>query len=141
MFWKTLGRLVLVPMAFLLAALATGFVFFTLGLERLTHAVSGQEGPELVEQGFDILERGWLIASGATLLPALLVVIVGEVARVRSWVYYVLGGGAAMTAIPLLARMDVASLSSGTSGGVWQVFATAGFAGGFLYWLIAGRSA
>jgi hypothetical protein len=24
---------------------------------------------------------------------------------------------------------------------VWQVFATAGFAGGFVYWLIAGRNA
>jgi hypothetical protein len=74
------------------------------------------------------------------MIPALVVVILGEVARIRSLIYYVVGGGAALAAMPLLARLGEASL--GVPGGVlWQVFATAGFAAGFVYWLIAGRNA
>jgi hypothetical protein len=49
------------------------------------------------------------------------------------------GGGAASAAIPLLARLDVAgTLPQAT---VWQLFATAGFAAGLVYWLLAGRNA
>jgi hypothetical protein len=89
----------------------------------------------------DLMNQGLILTTGLTIIPALLVVFVGEVARIRSALYYVAGGGAALAAIPLLARV-------GQSGGVvlpeqivWQVFATAGFAGGFIYWLIAGRNA
>ncbi|MFA5950798.1 MAG: hypothetical protein WC807_11010 [Hyphomicrobium sp.] len=139
MFWKTLGRLVLVPIAFLLATAAAGFVAVTLGLERITHAVHGQEAPEIVEQGFDFLWQGSLLASGASILPALAVVIIGEVARIRSWLYYVIGGGIALAAIPLLARLGAASDLTLTPVG--QVLATAGFAGGLVYWLVAGRTA
>ena len=68
-------------------------------------------------------------------------VIVGEIARIRSLVYYVAGGGVALAAIPLLARSASGAPSPRPSTLVWQVFATAGFAGGFVYWLIAGRNA
>ena len=77
-----------------------------------------------------------------TLLPALLLVIVGEVARIRSAFYYVVGGGVALAVVPLLTRIgqpDARVLE--LSPVVWQVLATAGFAGGFVYWLLAGRNA
>jgi hypothetical protein len=69
------------------------------------------------------------------------VVFVGEIARIRSALYYVAGGGAALAAIPLLARIGQSGSFALADQIVWQVFATAGFAGGFVYWLIAGRNA
>jgi hypothetical protein len=74
-------------------------------------------------------------------LPALLLVIVGEVARIRGAMYYVIGGGVALALVPLLARLGEPSTVLGLAPAVWQVLATAGFAGGFVYWLLAGRNA
>ena len=68
-------------------------------------------------------------------------VIVGEVARIRSWLYYMIGGGLALAAIPLLARINSSGVGTLSDATVWQVFATAGFAGGLVYWIIAGRNA
>jgi hypothetical protein len=69
-------------------------------------------------------------------------VIVGEVARLKSALYYVVGGGVAIAIIPLIAGLSTpAALAGGLSPVVWQVLATAGFAGGFIYWLLAGRTA
>ncbi len=141
MIWQTIGRLILVPMAALLAIAATLLVLVTLGLERLTHATHGQSlDPDTLGTAFDWVTTGLQWASGLTLVPALAVIVIGEVAHIRSWLYYVLGGGAAVACIPLLTAMN------GNIGGaialpaVWQVLATAGFAGGFVYWLIAGRN-
>ena len=54
-----------------------------------------------------------------TLLPALLLVIVGEVARIRSAIYYVVGGGVALAVVPLLTRMGQPSDRAGAvAGGV-----------------------
>ena len=142
MFWRTLGRLVIVPLGFLLALAASAFVLVTLGLEKITHAMHGQEaGPEIVESTFDLFWQGSLLASGASIIPALAVIIIGEVARIRSWLYYVIGGGLALAAIPLLARINTSGVATLSEATVWQVFATAGFAGGLVYWVIAGRNA
>ena len=77
----------------------------------------------------------------ATLIPALLVVIIGEIARIRAAIYYVVGGGLSLAAMPLLARMSESGNVVIPETTVLQVFATAGFAGGFVYWLVAGRNA
>jgi hypothetical protein len=90
---------------------------------------------------FDLTQQGLLLATGLTLIPALLVVIVGEIARIRSAIYYVAAGGLALAAMPMLARMTESGNVVVPETTVWQVFATAGFAGGFVYWLIAGRNA
>jgi hypothetical protein len=68
-------------------------------------------------------------------------VIVGEVARFRSALYYVVGGGLSIALVPLLVRLADPAQVLGLSSTVWQVLATAGFAGGFVYWLLAGRNA
>lgn len=142
MFWRALGRLILVPMAFLAAGAIATLVAVTLGLERITHAIQGKgEGALGIEGLVDLLIEGRLLASGLTLLPALAVVIVGEVARIRSSVFYIVGGGAALAAIPLIARIGEAGGLVLPAAAVWQVLATAGFAGGFVYWLLAGRRA
>jgi len=142
-FLRTAGRLLIViPFALLMATLATVFVIVTLGMERVTaflhlNPIDSQD-PERI---FAAMDQGLMLLASITFIPALLIVIVGEIARIRSWVYYVAGGGLALAAIPLLARYGQYGAGSGPEVGVWQVLATAGFAGGLVYWLIAGRNA
>lgn len=151
---RLLGRVVLVPLALLLAALVGAAVLGTLGLERLTQSIARNRGDGSAEvvwgifENWDVIRR---LVSALTILPALALVIIGEVARLRSWLYYVAGGGVCLAILPALARLEAGGALSGgaLSGGamagapaaLWQVFATAGFAAGFVYWLIAGRSA
>jgi hypothetical protein len=138
---RTLGRIIWVPLAFLLAMLVAGLVLVTLGQERIVQGVSGRGPSEsTIDAAFQLLSLARVLFSWTTLVPALLLIIVGEVARIRQSAFYVVGGGVAMAAVPLLARLDPAAVLS-TPHAVWQVFATAGFAGGFVYWLLAGRSA
>lgn len=142
MFWKTVGRLLVIPLGLLLAAAASTFVLVTLGLERVTTALHQQEpGEEMVNAMFDLVNQGLILTTGLSIVPALLVVFVGEIARIRSGLYYIVGGGAAMAAVPLLARFGETGAFAVPDQVVWQVFATAGFAGGFIYWLVAGRNA
>jgi tetrahydromethanopterin S-methyltransferase subunit B len=100
-----------------------------------------REGVEAVGTVYGVLKYGWVLSSGITLLPACLIVLAGEIARIRSALYYILGGGASVAAIPLLARLGPSASDGGASILSWQVFATAGFFGGFIYWLVAGRRA
>lgn len=142
MFWRTVGRLVLVPVAFLLAAIAAAAVVLTLGLERITHAMTGTpEGAAIVEFYANILLAGLDLMAGVSIVPALAVVIIGEVAGIRSWLYYVIGGGLALASIPFLAGLGHAGPDAMPPAALWQVLATAGFAGGLVYWLLAGRRA
>ena len=122
--------------------LVTLFVIVSLGQERIVQAMTGR-GPDEATIGaaFDLLGLVLTLISVQTLLPALLLVIVGEVARIRGAMYYVIGGGVALALVPLLARLGNPSTVLGLAPAVWQVLATAGFAGGFVYWLLAGRNA
>jgi hypothetical protein len=139
---RALGRIIMVPLGFVLAGLTTLFVIVSLGQERIVQAMTGR-GPDEATIGaaFDLLGLALRLFSVQTLVPALLLVIVGEVARIRSAMYYVIGGGAALALVPLLSRLGDPSTVLGLAPSVWQVLATAGFAGGFVYWLLAGRNA
>jgi hypothetical protein len=104
--------------------------------------MSGKEGgAETIEAYWEIAAQGGALIAGLTILPALAIVIVGEVARIRSWLYYMVGGGLALGLLPLLAKATAPDLMSVPPAALWQVLATAGFAGGIVYWLIAGRTA
>lgn len=142
MVWRTLGRLIWVPLALLISAILAGTILFTLGLERITQATHGRwEDADSLTGLLELVRQSALLISGLTIVPALAVVIIGEVARIRSMLYYVLGGGLSLVAVPLLARYGEVGASSTLPMAAWQVFATAGFAGGWIYWLIAGRNA
>lgn len=140
---RVVGRILWIPFAMLAAALTTVAVIVVLGQERIVQAMAGREPDQVVvSAAFDILGLLVALASVQTLLPPLLLVIVGEVARLRSALYYVVGGGISIAIIPLLARLaDPMQFMVGLSPVVWQVLATAGFAGGLVYWLLAGRKA
>jgi hypothetical protein len=138
---RAIGRMILVPLAFLCAGLAAAFILVTLGQERLVQALGGGGVDEKsIDAAFDILKIALALLSVKPLLPALLLIIIGEVARIRSYIYYIAGGGVALLAVPVIARLGQNSALA-VSPVTWQVFATAGFAAGAVYWLIAGRNA
>ncbi len=144
MIWTAIIRIIWVPAAFFVSALVVGVVLAMLISERITKAMVSQDllSLESIDSYLEVFKTGQHLSSALTILPAIALVIIGEVASIRSAIYYVLGGGAALAAIPLLARLNQ------TTGGmlvpteaVWHIFATAGFAGGLVYWLLAGRRA
>ncbi|MBN9260742.1 MAG: hypothetical protein J0J14_07710 [Hyphomicrobium sp.] len=142
MVWRAIGRIILVPLGFVLASLAAMFILVTLGMARVTHAIHGRDAdPDTWFAMFDLAQQTILLFSTFTVVPAILLVIIGEVARIRSSLYYILGGGAVLAAWPFLSRLGNIAQDPSQLGIIWQVFATAGFAGGFIYWLIAGRRA
>ena len=142
MFWSTVGRLIVIPFALLVAAAVSGFVLVTLGLERITGFLQGERSnDDTIIVMYELMGQGLELATGLTLIPVLLVVIIGEIARIRSAIYYVVGGGLALAAMPVLARMSESGNVVIPETTILQVFATAGFVGGFIYWLIAGRNA
>lgn len=144
---RTIGRLIWVFISFVLASLIATFVLVTLGLERFVQDVQDVR-VEQVGEG----ELGWVfdygqqaifiggLASALTIVPGLLVIVIGEVASIRSAIYYVLAGGAALVAVPLMASVMAGGEFALPSTTLFQVFATAGFAGGLAYWVLAGRS-
>jgi hypothetical protein len=81
------------------------------------------------------------VGPALTALPAVIAVVAGEVIRIRSWMYYVLSGGAALAVVPLLAAPRGADLAEIAASHYMTIFAAAGFAGGFIYWLLAGARA
>lgn len=141
-FFATLGRLIWVPIAFVVAALAALAVLFSLGLERVTQALAEENiDTTNISQVMAFLQNGAALVSALSIVPAILVIIVGEVARLRSALYYTIGGGLALSSAPIIARVLENGEFTTPAGLVWQVMATAGFCGGFVYWLLAGRAA
>jgi hypothetical protein len=134
-----LARIVIVIGSFLIAMCAALALGVRLGLERFTQANVGSEDrwwalAELMWQGVQL-------SFGVTLVIAILVVVVGEVARIRSALFYIAGGGLAVAAAPLFIEFQRAGTIVSPPMMIWQVFATAGFVGGGIYWFLAGRRA
>ena len=140
-------RALLVVVAFCVAALVALAVLFALGALWVGDELRAAAPPQdpLFSHGgatvFGIVLFAAIVAPALTALPALLAVVAGEVLRLRTWIYYVLAGGASLAAIPLLAGPPDEVLSSIPAGEYMTIFATAGFAGGFIYWLLAGARA
>lgn len=142
MILDTLLRWIGVFIAFVVSASVAVMVLFML--------VSTWAGGVLREMapGDPVIDAGAEIIGGAlafialfpalTSLPALLAVIAGEILGIRSWIYYVLAGGASLAVIPFMAGQPEAGPPAAA---YTTLFAAAGFAGGFVYWLLAGRRA
>lgn len=145
MILRALLRMLWVALAFLIAATATLLVLFVLGAAwvaaGLRAAASGDSLLDQTAEVFGFVFFAGAVAPALTGVPALLAVAAGEVLRIRSWLYYVLAGGAAVAAIPLLAAPQASDLPALPSADYMLLFAAAGFAGGFIYWLLAGQSA
>ena len=142
---KTVLRMLWVVVAFSIAAVAALAVLFTLGAIWAGNELRAAAPDDpLVQDGapiFGLMLFADTVGPALTALPALIAVVAGEVLGVRSWLYYVLAGGLALAAIPIMAAPDMAELPAIVASRSTTIFATAGFAGGFLYWLLAGARA
>ncbi len=144
--WYFIQRLLLIPLGFSLCLLTTMMVLASLSFERLTEAMT-QAGPHSWTPMYTFTLQAFVLATPISLVPMLLMILIGEIARIRSVLFYVAGGGLAFGCLPILRHLDLSMLyalerSASDPGDafVWQVLATAGFAGGFVYWIIAGRT-
>lgn len=143
---RLIRRIILIPIAFILAVLASVSVFAILGYEYVADAtaISTQDPEVFIEEWWNLAGEAKTMAAyltGATIIPAILLIIVGESASIRSSVYYIVGAGLSLAAMPVLYDLSTTSELSQTAQDALPMFATAGFAGGLVYWLIAGRTA
>ena len=138
--FRAVGRMLVVSFGFITACVVAAAIAALIAVERLTPAIRDESGLRTV--------LGWLVyvlnlSFVTTLILALVVVVVGEVARIRSVLYYVIGGGFAVGAAPFLVGLQRSTETGAVDPHIiaWQIFASAGFLGGACYWLIAGRRA
>ncbi|MFZ2017117.1 MAG: hypothetical protein WAU90_00390 [Methyloceanibacter sp.] len=146
MILNTVLRGLWVILAFGLAAFAALAVLFALGAIWVGDELRAAAPHDpMLHHGaapfFGVVLFAGTVAPALTSLPALVAVVAGEVLRLRSWLYYVLAGGAALAAIPLLVDTRNADVEAVAASQYMAIFLTAGFAGGFVYWLLAGRNA
>jgi hypothetical protein len=143
---NTLFRGIWVVTAFCLAALAALAVLFALGAMWVGDELcaAAPQDPMLHHGAapmFGVVLFASTVAPALTSLPGLIAVVAGEVMRVRSGMYYVLAGGASLAAVPLQVGARNADLQAVASSQSLTIFLAAGFAGGFIYWLLAGARA
>lgn len=143
-FWRLVWRVIVVSTGFCLGALAAVLMLLFTGGRELANRFSQSEDPDsafaIVDQVIGTFMFAVSLGPALTIVPAIAAIVLGEVARIRSVIYYVLVGGLAALAIPFL--YETGDGISGTVNTHYMiVFLASGFIGGFVYWLIAGRSA
>ena len=148
MIWPALRRFLAVGFGFILAILAGSITLFFLGARWAAGeatAFTPQDADEMsraLNEGLGVIAFFFTVAPVLTLLPALAAAVVGEVARIRSLLYYLVAGGASAALMPLIATAGAAAPEGSTyAAPYFTIMATAGFAAGLVYWLIAGRNA
>ena len=145
MILRTVFRMAWVVTALVIAALVALAVLLALGAVWVGDELKAAAPHDpVLQQGapvFGVVLFASTVTPALTALPALVAVVAGEVLRIRSWMYYVLAGGAALAVVPLLAAPDGADLTEIAASPYMTIFAAAGFAGGFTYWLLAGARA
>lgn len=143
--FKSIGRFIVVAFGFCVA-ITSGLIMLTLIAGReLGSRYSDTVGPDdlvipMLDELLGVAQFVLALGPALTVLPALLAVILGEVLRLRSVIYYMIAGGAAMIAIPLLYQTGD-GISSVPNTRFMVIFLASGFVAGFIYWLIAGRRA
>jgi hypothetical protein len=137
-----IGRIIIITFALLVAFMAAG----------VTLAI-GVMGSDWGGVDSDAFERIWFFGfaflatsyvGAVALLPALLLAVLAEAARIRSFLYYGVGG--ALIGLASFYGSDISSQLENTTdivpvGHSLQLAAAAGIVGGLVYWLIAGRNA
>lgn len=142
---RTIFRALWGATAFIFAVVVALGVLFVLGAlwvgDELRAAAPNDPVLAMGADWFGIVLFVGTVTPALTVLPAAIAAIVAEALHIRSWMYYVLAGGAALAAIPVLASPPTDSLPAFPAGQYMTIFTAAGFVGGFVYWLLAGRGA
>jgi len=150
MIWPAIRRILAVLFAFTLACVAALAVLFAVGADWAARELAAQssqfapprEAPEDVFlRGVGFIAFFATVAPTLSVLPGLAAAIVGEVGKIRAALYYVCAGGLAMIVMPLSYIVENAPAQAVPSAQYLTIYATAGFAAGLVYWLIAGRNA
>ena len=148
MIWPALRRFFAVGFGFILAVIAGVITLFFLGArwaagEAIAFTPQDADGmSRAVNEGLGVIAFFFTVAPVLTLLPALATAVVGEVARIRSLLYYLVGGGVSAALMPLITTAGAGPPEGSTyTAPYFTIMATAGFVAGFVYWLIAGRKA
>lgn len=137
-----LGRIIVILFALLLAIMAAGI---TLAVGIIARDWGGVDADPIERVSFFIVSFFATSFVGAVaFLPAVLLIVVSEAARLRNFLYYGVGGALVGLAsyygsdisIRLENTTDVAPVNNAL-----QLAAAAGIIGGIVYWLIAGRNA
>jgi hypothetical protein len=136
-----IGRLIVILTGFLASCLVGGMIVVT----ALLFPEFSDLGAGPVDQGtIDILLGfGFIFISGFALLPALVIVAITEAFYIRSALAYAVGGGLVGLACYLgLVPFNPDSLQfEGIVRRHLEIMTGAGIVAGFVYWLIAGRTA
>lgn len=149
MFFRLLGRIFMVGFGLTLSILFSFIILTYLGGSLFTEDLSQRYGSDVVTSDIETtilniigaISFVFSLYPALSILPALLVAVIGEIGHIRSWLYYVIASGVAALSIPLLYVLVGEPQAEMPSQSFLAIFATAGFGGGLLYWLIAGRRA
>jgi hypothetical protein len=143
------NRFLMVLLGFVLASIAGLITLFWVGSRWAAQEVATQmavdspdEMSRFMSETLGTIAFLFTVAPVLTLAPAIIAILVGELARIRSLLYYVLAGGVAAAIMPLIASShSEAAQSTAYNAAYFSIMATAGFAAGLVYWLLAGRRA
>jgi fumarate reductase subunit D len=136
------GRIIVIFFALMVAIVAAGIV---LAVGIVAPDWGGVDSDPFERVSFFIISFFATSFVGAVaILPALVVVVITEAARLRHILYYGVGG--ALVGLASYYGSDISIRLENTTdvapvGNALQLAAAAGIVGGIVYWLIAGRNA
>jgi hypothetical protein len=91
-----------------------------------------------------LLLKAWVLSTTLLILPPAFFALIGEIAGLRSFVWYGLGTGALTAALPWLGRSGERWSNGpdlGAEARITTLLFLTGAVAGLTYWLVAGRSA
>ena len=136
------GRIIVILVALILAIMAAGI---TLAIGIIAPDWAGIDSDPVERLSFFIVSFFATSFVGAVaILPAALLVVISEAARLRSFLFYGVGG--ALVGLASYYGSDISVRLENTTdvppvANALQLAAAAGIIGGLVYWLIAGRNA
>jgi len=136
------GRIIVILLALILAIMAAGI---TLAIGIITPDWAGIDSDPVERLSFFIVSFFATSFVGAVaILPAVLLIVISEAARLRSFLFYGIGG--ALVGLASYYGSDISVRLENTTdvppvANALQLAAAAGIIGGLVYWLIAGRNA
>jgi hypothetical protein len=137
-----IGRIFAIFIALLIAFLVAGI---TLAIGIVAPDWAGVDSDPFERVTFFVVSFFATSFVGAVaFVPAIVVIAIAEIARMRSFIYYGIGG--ALVALVSYYGSDISLRLENTTdvppvANALQLAAAAGIIGGLVYWLIAGRNA
>jgi hypothetical protein len=136
------GRILVIIFGLLIAIIVAG-ITLAIGIVAPDWAGADSDPFERV-MFFTVSFFATSFVGAVAILPAVIVIAISEVARMRSFIYYGVGG--ALVALASYYGSDISVQLENTTdvmpvANALQLAAAAGILGGLAYWLIAGRNA